>query len=361
VTDPTNPKYLKFVDGPGGTETVKVQVANGLMITSLQKQIPFPGVADAPYGEGIYIWDVKDPVNPKRLSHWKTGAPNGTHRNYFDGGRYVHCSAAAPGFSGFIYRIVDVADPTHPVEAGRWWLPEQWAAGGGKKTKPEVGLHGPAYPVGDRCYLSYSDEGMVILDISDITLPKLVGHLEVYPPLGTPIACHTVLPLARRKLAIMSSEGIGADIAEHVFGVKKPNPLNFAGIVDLSDDTNPTLIAIFPIPEPPAGSPYKNFHEKKGWFGPHNWHEPHNHPDFEDRDDRVYLTYFNAGVRVYDISDPYLPKEIAYYIPPNPKKRLGLLPLGDLVVSSEDIVVDKRGYIYITDKNLGLHILRCTI
>ena len=66
-------------------------------------------------------------------------------------------------------------------------------------------------------------------------------------------------------------------------------------------------------------------------------------------------------MRVYDISDPYLPKEIAYYIPPNPTKRLGLLPLGDLVVSSEDIVVDKRGYIYVTDKNWGLHILRCTI
>jgi hypothetical protein len=66
-------------------------------------------------------------------------------------------------------------------------------------------------------------------------------------------------------------------------------------------------------------------------------------------------------VRVYDISDPYLPREIAYYIPPNPKKRFGMLPLGDLVVSSEDILVDKRGYIYVTDKNLGLHILRCTI
>jgi hypothetical protein len=295
------------------------------------------------------------------LSHWKTGCDRGTHRNYYDGGRYVHLSAAAPGFSKNIYRIVDIADPEHPVEAGRWWLPEQWEAGGGKPTKPEVALHGPPYPVGDRAYLSYADEGLVILDISDVSVPRLVGHLEVYPPLGTPIACHTALPLPQRKLAIMSSEGIGPDIAEHVFGVKKPNPLNFSGIVDVSDETKPTLIAIFPVPEPPPGSPYKNFHEKGGWFGPHNWHEPHNHPDFEDRDDRVYLTYFNAGVRVYDISDPYLPKEIAYYIPPNPKKRLGMLPLGDLILSSEDIVVDKRGYIYITDKNLGLQILRCTI
>ena len=362
VTEPSNPKLMKFVPGPGGTETVKVQVADGIMITNLQKWIHFPGrPTDLPYEEGLYIWDVKDPVNPKRLGHWKTGMSDGTHRNYYNGGRYVHLAAAAPGFSGNIYRILDIADPTRPVEVGRWWLPEQWAAGGGKVTKPSFSLHGPPYPKGDRAYLSYGDAGIVIVDISDIALPKLVGHLDVYPPLGSPIACHTVLPLTRRDLAIMSSEGIGPDIAEHVFGVKKPNPLNFAGIVDVSDEKNPTLISIFPVPEPPPGSPYKNFHEKGGWFGPHNWHEPHNHPDLEDRDDRVYLTYFNAGVRVYDISDPYLPREIAYYIPPNPKKRLGMLPLGDLVVSSEDILVDKRGYVYVTDKNLGLHILRCTV
>jgi hypothetical protein len=362
VTEPSDPKFLKFVEGPDYTETIKVQVANGIMITNLQKWIPFAGrPTDKPYEEGIYIWDVKDPINPKRLGHWKTGTPEGTHRNYYDGGRYVHLAAAARGFSGNIYCIVDIADPTRPVEAGRWWLPNQWAAGGAKVTKPSFSLHGPPYPVGDRAYLSYGDAGMVILDISDITLPKLVGWLEVYPPLGCPIACHTVLPLPRRKLAGISSEGIGPDVVEQVFGVKKPNPLNFAGIVDVSDEKNPTLISTLPVPEPPPRSPYKNFHEKGGWFGPHNWHEPHNHPNLEDRDDRVYLTYFNAGVRVYDISDPYLPKEIAYYIPPNPQKRIGMMPFGELVVSSEDILVDKRGYIYITDKNLGLHILRCTI
>jgi hypothetical protein len=333
------------------------------MITQLQRFIRFKD-REIPetYAEGIYIWDVKDPVNPKFLSHWKTGCEDGTHRNYYDGGRYVHLAACAPGFSGLIYRILDIEDPSHPAEVGRWWLPEQWEAGGGVITKARVGLHGPPYPVGDRAYLSYADEGMVILDISDITVPKLLGHLEVYPPLGSPIACHTVLPLPKRKLAIMSSEGIGADVCAHVFGVKKPVPLNFAGIVDVSDETNPTLISTFPVPEPPPGAPYKNFHEKNGWFGPHNWHEPHNHPYFEDRDDRAYLTYFNAGVRVYDISDPYLPKEIAYYIPPDPKKRRGMLPFGkEVALSSEDIVVDKRGYIYITDKNHGLHILRCTV
>lgn len=360
VSDPSEPQYLKFIEGPENTETNKIQVADGIMITQLQKELPLPGRSkDASFEEGIYIWDVKDPVNPRRLSHWKTGAM-GTHRNYYEGGRYIHLSATAPGFDGFIYRIVDIADPYNPIEAGKWWMPEQWAAGGAKLTKPWVNLHGPPYPKGDRAYLSYGDCGMIILDISDITLPKFIGKVEVYPPMGSPIACHTALPLSKRNYVIFSSEGVGQKEVEHLFGIQK-TPLDFAGIADVSDEQNPKLISVFPVPEPPPGLPYKNFHEKGGWFGPHNWHEPHNHPELEDRDDRAYLTYFNAGVRVYDISDPYLPKEIAYYIPPDPKKRNGPLPLGDLILSSEDILVDRRGYIYITDKNHGLHILRCTI
>ena len=350
VTDPRKPEYLKFVPGPENSWGHQVQVADGIMVTGLEK-IPegWGGEPDQPFEEGVYIWDVKDPVNPKRLGHFKTGSI-GTHRNYWAGGRYVHLAATARGFEGYIYRIVDIADPSHPAEVGRWWLPEQWAAGGGKLTKAWVGLHGPAYPEGDRAYLSYSGAGMVVLDISDITLPKLVSRLDFQPPLGSRLACHTVLPLPRRKLALVSSEALEENCRE---------PLNYAGIVDISEEKNPRLISLFPLPQPPPGAPYKNFSERGGRFGPHNFHLPQKRAFVEDRDDMVYLTYFNAGLRVYDIRDPYLPKEIAYYLPPDPQERRGLLPK-TLVTQSEDVLVDSRGYSYVTDKNHGLHILRCT-
>lgn len=362
VTEPSKPELVKFVPWPGGqdTITIKVQVAEGLMIANLQREISLLAHEGAPFEEGILIFDVKDPVDPKLLGHWKTGS-TGTHRNFYVGGRYVHASAAAPGFTGNIYRIVDIADPAKPVEVGRWWLPEQWTAGGAKITRERVDLHGAPYVTGNRAYLSYMGGGMVILDISDITLPKLVSQLQFNPPLGRPIACHTVLPLPRRKLAIASSEGTGIQPTGDRFATQPKAPLDIAGIIDVSDEKKPTLISMFPVPVPPEGSPYKNFNEKMGWFGPHNWHQPQDHPDLEDRDDRAYLTYFNAGLRIFDISDPYLPKEIACYIPPEPKERFGPMPFGKLVVSSEDVLVDRRGYIYVTDKNLGLHVLRCTV
>jgi hypothetical protein len=351
VTDPSKPEFVKFIEGPVNTWTLQVQVSEGIMVTSLERiSDGWGGRPDQPHEEGVYLWDVKDPVHPIRLSHFRTGA-SGTHRNYWGGGRYVHLSATARGFDHHIYVIVDIADPSNPKEVGRWWLPDQWAAGGAKVVQPNTFFHGPAYPDGNRAYLGYGGAGMVILDISDITLPKFVSKLDFRPALGSRLTCHTVMPLSKRQVALVDSEALAENCKEG---------LNYAGIVDISDEKNLRLISLFPIPEPPPGAPYKNFCEKGGRFGPHNFHQPQGQPCLEDRDDRVYLTYFNAGLRIYDISDSYLPREIAYYVPPDPKERRGVLPK-TLVVQSEDVLVDKRGYIYVTDKNHGLHILRCTV
>ena len=73
----------------------------------------------------------------------------------------------------------------------------------------------------------------------------------------------------------------------------------------------------------------------------------------------VYLTYFNAGLRIYDVSTPTAPREVGYFLPPDPTRRYGTLPT-KLVAQSEDVLVDARGYIYLTEKNQGLWILRYT-
>ena len=59
-----------------------------------------------------------------------------------------------------------------------------------------------------------------------------------------------------------------------------------------------------------------------------------------------------------DVSDVQVPKEIGYFMPPKPTKRFGPMPEDDLVVQTEDVLVDRRGYTYITDKNQGIYILR---
>jgi hypothetical protein len=44
-------------------------------------------------------------------------------------------------------------------------------------------------------------------------------------------------------------------------------------------------------------------------------------------------------------------------MPADPVKRIGLKP-SRLVAQSEDVLVDLRGFIYLSDKNHGIHILR---
>jgi hypothetical protein len=139
----------------------------------------------------------------------------------------------------------------------------------------------------------------------------------------------------------------------------------FAGIVDISDPAAPTLVSQFPNPQIPADASFGNYLAKGGPIGWHNFHQSQGHPDLEDREDRQYSTNFNAGVRVWDISDIYNVREIASYIPKDPEKNAWPIPdmlsRSAICANPQDLLVDKRGYIYVTDSNGGLSILRCTV
>ncbi|HWO40543.1 MAG TPA: hypothetical protein VNO43_01930, partial [Candidatus Eisenbacteria bacterium] len=151
VTDPAAPRHMAFVPGPENTWTIQIQVAEGKMITALERIPPGWGGADGEgFSEGVLIWDVSDPVKPRHLGHYRTGS-SGTHRNFYDGGRWLHVAGGAPGFEGKIYQIVDIADPTRPRQVSSFALDEQRA--GAAKTDLKLSCHGPAHVEGSRAYL----------------------------------------------------------------------------------------------------------------------------------------------------------------------------------------------------------------
>jgi hypothetical protein len=81
----------------------------------------------------------------------------GVHRFTFDG-RYAYLSPELDGYLGNIVMILDLIDPAHPREIGRWWLPGQWIAGGetprsgrrprleGRATTRQVAHHSAGIP-----------------------------------------------------------------------------------------------------------------------------------------------------------------------------------------------------------------------
>lgn len=392
VTDPKNPvfikKWLPFdIDEYPTTSIPKLQIAEDKLIFALTSGAgPAVLVGDRAKMkslQGIMICDLKkDPENPEILGYWDCGVPYsmGVHRFMYNGGDYVHLSSEADEMEGLIYRIVSIKDPANPVEVGRWWAPHQYIYGvPGREvdhSAPHVPdfmdkgwLHGPPFVVGDKVYAGYCGDGLYVLDISDITRPKALGQLKFMPAFSSRLAgarTHTALPLPGRDLVVVTNEGERYGFIKDGV-VKEAQAMNNLHMVDVSDPTHPVMIAQFPYPEVPEDFPAPNFNEyglaegsKGGPFGPHNVHEPmSNKPWLEQRGDVVYDCYFQAGLRIYDVSDPFYIKEKAYFIPPNPTKKFFPFP-GPMMAYTEDVVVDDRGNIIIDANSDGFYILRKT-
>lgn len=280
VTDPAKPEVVKFVPYPGtNTWTLQIDLSGDTMVTALEKPFAnFGGDPGAPFGEGVLIWDIADPINPKQLGHYRTGG-NGTHRNLYPGGRYVHLAAGMPGYKGNIYVILDISDRSNPREAGRWWVPGQHEAGGESfpsaepvaasqeasdryrlrlrpqcmcgafcaSTGEDISLHGPPYVVGDLVYLPYGAAGIIVLDISDVSQPKQISSLSFSPPFHSRFGVHGVLPIPERGIAFANSENV-------TYG---RGPMHHASIVDISDPAEPFLLSLLPEPVPPEGAPIR--------------------------------------------------------------------------------------------------------
>lgn len=374
VTDPTDPELLRWVEGPENTLTLQTQVSEGLMLTSLEQPRAGRGPVDgpepdptAPYGEGVYIWDVEtDPAHPERVGHYETGG-EGTHRNFYDGGDYAYMAADAQGFDGRMLKVVDVSDPTSPEEVGEWWWPGQ-----GPDDEEEADatyyFHGPAYVDGDRAYLAYGDIGMVTLDVSDPTDPQFLSRLD-FRDLGSWLGTHSAIPVPGTDLVAVNSEAIHEANPLDEGG----EPFNYVFLVDAEDadrrpdfdnksHCGPRIVSAVPTPTPPEDAPYDSYHERPGRFGPHNQHHyRHTEPRLRTSDYLV-MTWFNAGLRIFDISDPLAPTEAGRYVAGDPEERIGHPRPGTGLVSTfEDVVVDERGYIYCTDPQQGLFILESDV
>jgi hypothetical protein len=351
VTDPTNPKLIVQTELPHAkVRSNSLDVVGNIMAVAYQTQTV--GLKPA----GVDLFDISTPENPKLISHFDCSGPysRGVHAVWFVDGKYLHMSAGASDFQprnpldDQFYRILDVSNPAKPVEVGRWWYPGtregDVAPAPARLPAPfDMGFRThntnvfPERP--DRAYVGYIDGGALVLDIGDLGNIKVVSKWNHSPPFNG--FTHTVLPLFNRGLWIVSDECVldnGADWPKLVW------------VVDARNEANPVPIGTFPAP------PVETFLKRGGRFGAHNLHENLPVPTSFRSDTIIIGTFFNAGVRVYDTSNPYQVQEIAYYVPGAPK----LSPAG--AIQLNDVYVDDSRIVYTVDRFTGgLYILEMNI
>ncbi len=351
VTDPKNPKLIVQTELPHAkVRSNSLDVVGNTMAVAYQTQTV--GLKPA----GVDLFDISTPEHPKLISHFDCSGPHsrGVHAVWFVDDKYLHMSAGASDFvprnplDDQFYRILDVSNPAKAVEAGRWWYPgtREGDAAPAPARLPapfDMGFRThntnvfPERP--DRAYVGYIDGGALVLDIGDLSNIKVVSKWNHSPPFNG--FTHTVLPLFNRGLWIVSDECVldnGADWPKLVW------------VVDARVEANPVPIGTFPAP------PVETFLKRGGRFGAHNLHENLPVPTSFRSDTIIIGTFFNAGVRVYDTSNPYQVQEIAYYVPGAPK----LSPAG--AIQLNDVYVDDRRIVYTVDRFTGgLYILEMNI
>lgn len=359
VRDPKNPQPAGYIAAPPGTWSIHLQTHDDLLLVVNARDL----FADASFAEekvyytrsvaetvstrqqnrswsaGLRIFDISTPDRPREISFLSLDGI-GIHRIWYVGGRWAYVSALLDGYSDYIFLTIDLADPQRPQVAGRYWLPGMHTADGEVANWPEgkrYALH-HAIISGDTAYGSWRDGGLTLLDVSDRSQPRLISHRNWSPPFGG--GTHTALPLPDRNLLIVLDEAV---LDNQEDGEK------LIWVFDIRDPGNPVSISTFPQPDE------IDYVKKGAHFGPHNLHE--NRPGSFISSSLIFATYQNAGVRVYDISNPYQPKETGALVPAAPQKMVDKRPGRPRVIQSCDVFVDAQGLVYSTDYNAGLSII----
>jgi hypothetical protein len=415
VSDPRDPKMVNSGGGQNGQLAYNATLKKWILLSSSEA----PRMVATPFGKyedaksvaefknfkglrGLRMWDATDPTNIVLLSEYSTGQTgSGVHIDgtYYDGGKYAFL-AAAPDDSfthllscilplSHCLMIVDVSDPTNVKPVANWWVPGQrnteveefkkWKVVQGRlpatlgstktlddviKTFPELKypaldrmpytqLHGPVCVPkkiedgGTRGYGAWSAFGFMIHDLSEITKPRVIGRFDPTPTYGMDgIPFHTIwVGTLDRGFVVTVSEALNPDCNESSL------PL---WVVDVRDETNPISIAQLPRPVPPAEAPFTDYCFARGRFSAHIC-PPLQAPG---RPSQTFfpVSFFNAGLRCYDLSEPTQPKEVAYFVPPHGGDISNPLSFNR---PTENVTVEwDRNIIYV-GSTTGLYVLTC--
>ena len=256
VTDPANPILTdSVVVDARTTNDVKVSEDGSVCVTSRE------GASNR--RNGIVILDCRDPYDIEILSTFDDGLTGGVH-NVFVADGYVYAVN-----NGTRFDVIDIKDPRSPHRVGQFEL-----------NTPGHAIH-DVWVMNGVAYTSNWDDGVVVVDVGGGNKggsPANPVLMYKYTDIGG--ATHAAFPYRSPtgRFYIFMGDEIGRPGFDGQVADRTPEFMaGFVHIVDFTDPEHPEEVARYEVPE--AGS--------------HNlWID----------DDKMYVAFYNGGVRVVDIS-----------------------------------------------------------
>ena len=321
-----------------GREPTHAEIATALKIREPDVAAVMAEAKRGYHMGGFKVWDISNKSAPREIVHHRTGGI-GVHRFDMDS-RYAYISTEMDGFIGNILVTYDMADPARPEEVSRWWIPGQNLAAGETPSWPgrQHRLH-HALRRGDEMWASCWHGGFHVVDVSDLRRPRTLGGYNYHPLFPEPT--HTVMPVpgmhAGRRIAVAIDE---EDQAQSADEENARRGRAHAGLLtfDVTDPAAITPLAQFHVSE--MDSPFSRVSGAR--FGAHQY--------CECLDGTLVLAaWFAGGLRLIDVADPFMPKDVGWFIP----EPCG----GRSAPQTNDVATDDRGLVYLVDRHVGFDIV----
>lgn len=269
---------------------------------------------------GVITFDITDPANPV-LTPVQVQENADAHTVFVEGN---HLYAM-----GDPTRIYDISNPRAPRLLGRYEPP-------GSSSYPYAYVH-DAFVYQGRMYSFYWSYGMQISDVSRLSDTQgptpLGGYRYGVNPDGSPMLSYSrshagaVGTWVDRLIAFEGGETWGAHLR----------------VLDVTDPANVKLISRYRLRQEASI---------------HNM-------ILDEARKRLYIAYYQEGVRVLDVANPEKPRELGYFNTfrsEDPLRGLGFYEgaIGIRVPKAPDVSPAHAGLVYVIDTSRGMLVLRET-
>jgi len=314
VSDTRHPRATAYLDDtPAGRnphETLKVNDARKLLAVAENN------------GPGFAVYDLSADCRHPVLKSNVTIAGSQAHMGgWSPDGMTYYIGQANRGVGGTL-PVVDVSNPSSPKLLLSWKF-----AGDGRPHDVNLNAAGTRLYAGQpgtfgNTGSSKGPDGLVVLDVSDIQSRRPNPQIRVISTLfwNDQGQVEQMFPFTRngRQFVVSTDESGGAGGAGGLRAAcaRRASPYGYAQIIDLTDETKPLLVAklMLDVNAPANCDALLNDPADAGGGVP-VYNCERCTVDRANNPTMLACGYQNAGLRVFDIRDPYHPTEVAYFKP----------------------------------------------